>query len=155
MRLVITQMGLVAFGGITIILARPFISWFLRVWLRWLEFESGFWGLRGGSVKMRETRWEQRGKTFCIRMSMYSKSNARELALKQDSLQPTFVHRLDFNSSSRTLHGQSARFRRVLGPVNALYIFTSDPFQRLIRMLDHPLNFISIFPALRPRPNSL
>jgi hypothetical protein len=46
------------------------------VWLRWLEFESGFWGLRGGNVKMRETRWEQRGKKFCIRTSMDSKSNA-------------------------------------------------------------------------------
>jgi hypothetical protein len=70
-------------------------------------------------------------------------------------LNPLSFTDLGFNSNSRTINGQSARFRRVLGPINTLYIFTSDPFQRLIRMLDHPLNFISILPALRPRPNSL
>ncbi len=49
-------------------LGRPFISSFLRVWLYWLEFESGLWGLRGGNVKEREVG---PGGKFCIRMSIY------------------------------------------------------------------------------------
>jgi hypothetical protein len=52
MRVVIIRMGLLVFGGIIIILGRPFISWFLRVWLRWLEFEGVLCGLRGRNVKM-------------------------------------------------------------------------------------------------------
>jgi hypothetical protein len=74
-------MGLLVFGGIIIILGRLSISWFLRGWLRWLEFEwiVGFQGLKcedGGE------KWEQRGKAFGIRMSIYSKEQCMRIAMK-------------------------------------------------------------------------